>query len=436
MFSLFEKLRLSADKNSPGWAGPFFTIWIGQALSLLGSQLVQFALIWYLTKETESAAVLTGATLAAMLPMIVLGPFVGALVDRWNRRKVMLAADSLVAAATLVLAGLFAAGTIELWMIFLIIFLRSIGGGFHRPAMEASTSLMVPEDQLTRVQGANQTLRGGLNILSAPLGALLLEILPMQGILAIDVVSALFAVLPLLFILIPQPKPAAGSSPTRLIRSVWQDFQVGLNYVLSWRGLLILIGMAVVINVIITPAFALLPLLIREHFQAGAVELGWIESAFGVGSILGGLLLGAWGGFTKRIYTVLMGLFFEGAGLLIVGVSPADSLLTAAVGIFIVAVSLAVVNGPIMAMLQAAVDAELQGRVFSLVGSLTGLASPFGLLIAGPLAEITAVQTWFFLGGIISALISIAGFFIPALLEIESGRSSSSMPGTDPVPEV
>jgi DHA3 family macrolide efflux protein-like MFS transporter len=302
--------------------------------------------------------------------------------------------------------------------------------------MEASTSLMVPEDQLTRVQGANQTLRGGLNILSAPLGALLLEILPMQGILAIDVVSALFAVLPLLFILIPQPEAAADSPPTRLIRSVWQDFQVGLNYVLSWKGLLILIGMAVAINVIITPAFALLPLLVREHFQAGALELGWIESAFGVGSILGGLLLGAWGGFTKRIYTVLMGLFFEGAGLLIVGVSPADSLLTAAVGIFIVAVSLAVVNGPIMAMLQAAVDVELQGRVFSLVGSLTGLASPFGLLIAGPLAEITAVQTWFLLGGILSGLISIAGFFIPALLEIETGRTSPSMPAAEPVTEV
>jgi DHA3 family macrolide efflux protein-like MFS transporter len=106
------------------------------------------------------------------------------------------------------------------------------------------------------------------------------------------------------------------------------------------------------------------------------------------------------------------------------------------VGIFIVAVSLAVVNGPIMAMLQAAVDAELQGRVFSLVGSLTGLASPFGLLLAGPLAEITAVQTWFLLGGIISALISIAGFFIPALLDIETGRTAASRSAPDPVPEV
>ena len=435
MSSLLDRIPWKADKDSPDWAVPFFTIWIGQALSLLGSQLVQFALIWHLTKTTESAAVLTGATLVAMLPMIVLGPFVGALVDRWNRRKVMMAADTVIAAATLILAALFAAGIVQIWMIFVIIFIRSIGGGFHRPAMEASTSLMVPEKHLTRVQGANQTLRGGLNILSAPLGALLLEVLPLQSILAIDVFSAAFAVLPLLFILIPQPAHQQEAAPSALIRTVWDDFQVGLDYVLSWKGLMILIGMAVAINVIITPAFSLLPLLVREHFQAGALELGWIESAFGVGSVLGGLLLGVWGGFKKRIHTVLMGLFFEGAGLLIVGISPANSLITAAAGIFLVAVSLAIVNGPILAMLQAAVDAELQGRVFSLVGSLTGLASPLGLIIAGPLAEITAVQTWFFLGGIISALISITGFFIPPLLTIESERIPSRLPQNNPAPE-
>lgn len=430
-----KKTPWKADKDSPDWAPLFSIIWIGQALSLLGSQLVQFALIWHLTKTTESAAVLTGATLVAMLPMIVLGPFVGALVDRWNRRKVMMAADTLIAAATLALAVLFATGVVKLWMIFVIIFIRSVGSGFHRPAMEASTSLMVPDKHLTRVQGANQTLRGGLNILSAPLGALLLEVMPLQGILAIDVVSAAFAVLPLAFILIPQPAKRTESLPATLISSVWEDFQVGLDYILSWKGLMILIGMAVAINVIITPAFALLPLLVREHFQAGARELGWIESAFGIGSVLGGLLLGAWGGFKKRIHTVLMGLFFEGSGLLIVGLSPANSLLTAAAGIFLVAVSLAIVNGPILAMLQAAVDPELQGRVFSLVGSLTGLASPIGLIIAGPLAEITAVQTWFFLGGIISTAISISGFFIPPLLKIESDRARSPLPQTHPDPE-
>lgn len=430
MTSPLRKFPWKADRNSPRWAIPFFTIWTGQALSLLGSQLVQFALIWYLTKATESAAVLAGATLVGILPQVVLGPFVGTLVDRWNRRKIMIIADSLIALATLTLAGLFLIGAVNIWMVFLIIFLRSLGGGFHRPAMTSSTSLMVPEKQLTRIQGINQTLQGGLNILSAPLGALLLEILPMQAILAVDVISAGFAVLPLLVILIPQPEKSHdnGNAALSVVDSVWNDFKIGLNYILGWKGLVILIGMAVAINLILTPAFSLIPLLVREHFQAGALELGWIESAFGVGSVLGGLILSAWGGFKKKIHTVLFGLFSEGFGLIVVGVSPADSLLTAAAGIFLVALSLALVNGPIMAMLQTLVDAPLQGRVFSLVGSLTSAASPLGLIIAGPLAEITNVQTWFLLGGSVSILIAAAGLFIPALLAIETNPPPTDVP--------
>jgi len=141
--------------------------------------------------------------------------------------------------------------------------------------------------------------------------------------------------------------------------------------------------------------------------------------------VLGGIILSGWGGFTKKIHTVLAGLFFEGAGLMLVGIAPSDALSLAIAGVFILAVSLAVVNGPIIAMLQAAVDPGLQGRVFSLVGSLTSLASPLGLIIAGPLAEITDVQTWFIAGGIIAALLGLGGFFIPSLLAIETNHQTS-----------
>lgn len=420
-----QRYLLQADQDSPRWALAFFTIWSGQALSLLGSQLVQFALIWHLTKVTESAAVLATATLVGLLPQVVLGPIVGTLVDRWDRQRIMLTADTLIAAATLVLALFFALGRTEIWPIYLIMFLRSLGGGFHRPAMAASTSLMVPEEHLTRVQGANQTLQGALNIISAPLGALLLEVLPLQGILALDVISALFAVIPLLVIRIPQTPAESALKTHTLLQGVWEDFQVGLKYILDWRGLSILILMAIAINMIITPSFSLLPLLVREHFGGGAVQLGWIESTFGIGSVLGGIILSGWGGFTKKIHTVLAGLFFEGAGLMLVGIAPSDALSLAIAGVFILAVSLAVVNGPIIAMLQAVVDPGLQGRVFSLVGSLTSLASPLGLIIAGPLAEITDVQTWFIVGGIIAALLGLGGFFIPSLLAIETNHQTS-----------
>lgn len=210
----------TADKSARNWMPPFFTIWTGQALSLLGSQMVQFALIWWLTKTTESATVLTTATLVGILPRVILGPFVGALVDRWNRRKIMLLADSGIALVTLILACLFYLNFVEIWIIYLTLFVRSLGSGFHSPAMTSSTSLMVPHDQLTRIQGMNQTLQNGLNIVSAPLGALLLEVLSVEGVLFIDVFSALFAIIPLLYIAIPQPENKTLSQNGNLVMSV------------------------------------------------------------------------------------------------------------------------------------------------------------------------------------------------------------------------
>jgi DHA3 family macrolide efflux protein-like MFS transporter len=156
-------------KSSRGWAPPFFTIWTGQAFSLLGSQLVQFALIWWLTKTTGSATVLATASLVGLLPQVILGPVIGTLVDRWNRRLTLILADSTIALATLGLALLFWSGKVEIWHVYLLMFIRSTAGGFHWPAMQASTSLMVPKEHLARIQGLNQILQGGMNIASAPL---------------------------------------------------------------------------------------------------------------------------------------------------------------------------------------------------------------------------------------------------------------------------
>ncbi len=193
------------------WAAKFFTIWTGQAFSLVGSALVQFALVWWLTQKTGSATILATVTLVALLPQIVLGPFVGTLVDRWNRRWIMVVADSVIALATAVLMVLFATGRIQVWHIYAISLIRSLGGAFHHPAMSSSTSLMVPNKHLARVAGANQLLQGIVTIFAPPLGALLISIFPTQAVLAIDVVTAIVAVIPLLFIAIPQPPHLCGS---------------------------------------------------------------------------------------------------------------------------------------------------------------------------------------------------------------------------------
>lgn len=413
-----------SEQKQTGAMKPFLIIWSGQAVSLLGSQLVQFALIWWLTETTGSATILATASLAGLLPQVLLGPFVGVLVDRWNRRWTLFAADSSVALATLFLAYLFWAGTVQVGHVFLILFVRALAGAFHWPAMGASTSLMVPAQHLTRIQGLNQMLQGGMNIVSAPVAALLLVVLPIQGILAIDVVTALFAIVPLLFIAIPQPERTTGTQDGP--SSFGEDLRLGFRYVRGWPGLMMLIGMAVLINLLLNPAFALLPLLVSDQLAGGAVQLGVLQSALGVGIVAGGILLSVWGGFERRIITTLCGLVGMGTGILMMGLAPASLFAMAVGGILLAGLMMSLTNGPIMAITQAAVAPEMQGRVFTLIGSLTAAMSPVGLVIAGPVADLLGVRVWYLAGGGVTILMGVAGFFIPALLEIENNQNGSA----------
>jgi DHA3 family macrolide efflux protein-like MFS transporter len=423
-------------KDGKHWKAPFFTIWGGQALSLLGSQLVQFALIWYLTVETGSATVLATASLVGLLPQVVLGPIIGTLVDRWNRRRVMMLADSIVALATIVLAVLFALDVVAVWHIYLLMFIRSLAGGFHGNAMGASTSLMVPVEHLTRIQGINQMLNGGLNVVSAPLGALLLDILPIQGILLIDVTTALVAILPLFFIRVPQPeriehRELPGSERT----TVWQDFVSGLRYMLSWPGLLIIGLMAILINFLLTPAFSLLPLLVKDYFGGEAIQLGWVESAFGIGIVLGGLLLGVWGGFKRKIFTSMIGLIGMGVGTLVLGLAPSNAIYMAVAGALMIGLMNPITNGPIFAVMQTTVAPDMQARVFSMLSSLAWGMSPIGLMIAGPISDRIGIQSWFLLGGSLCVLMALAGFFIPAVMNVEENRRANLELHNEIIPE-
>lgn len=407
---------------------PFFVIWSGQAISLFGSQLVQFALIWWLTKITDSATVLATASLVGLLPQVLLGPVVGTLVDRWNRRITMIVADGVIAVATVGLAALFLTGAAQVWHVYLLLFVRATAGGFHWAAMAASTSLMVPKEHLTRIQGLNQTLQGGLNIISAPLAALLLDLLPMQGILAIDVGTAMFAIGSLLFVTIPQPQ---RREPPQGIQtggpSVWQELRQGLRYVWSWPGLVMILLMATVINLALTPAASLLPILVTRHFRGEALDLGWLESAWGVGMVLGGVVLGVWGGFRRRILTSLTALVGLGIGISFVGLAPASSFSVAVGAMFFVGVMLPIVNGPIHAVVQAAVIPEMQGRVFSLMASVSAAMSPLGLAIAGPVADTMGVRTWFVMGGVVTALMGVIGFLIPEVVNVEDNQGQTDV---------
>ena len=404
----------------------FYLIWLGQAISLFGSAIVQFALIWWLTQETGSATVLATASLVGLLPPVLLGPFVGVLVDRWSRRLTLLFADGLVALATIVLAYLFWIDMIATWHVFALLFVRALGGAFHYPAFHASTALMVPEEKLTRIQGINQILEGSLSIVAAPLGAILLGILPMQGVLGIDVGTAVFAMLPLLFLVIPQPKKQAATSAGTA--SFWTEMRAGFRYVRAWPGLMLLMLLAMLVNLMLTPSSALMPLLVTDHFGGDALQLSFLESAFGIGIVAGGIGLSVWGGFNRRILTTIGGLIGLGAGFLLIGLAAANAFWVAVAGAFFAGGMIAMVNGPVRAIMQSVIAPEMQGRVLSLLISLASAMSPIGLMIAGPAADLLGIQFWFVFAGVITSLVGVVGFFMPPLIHIEDGRSPNKAP--------
>jgi len=409
----------SAQPETGKWAGRFFTIWSGQALSLFGSALVQFALIWWLTQKSGSATVLAIATLVGMLPQIVIGPFAGALVDRWNRRLIMMIADGTIAAFSLLLAYLFAAGTVQIWHIYAVMFVRSLGGAFHFPAMAASTPLMVPKEQLTRINGLNQALQGVNSLIAPPVGALLLGILPTQGILLIDVGTALLAILPLLFLPIPQPQRHQELQGQEARPSLLQDVRAAISYIRSIPGFTAIIFMALFLNFLLVPTTALTPLLVTKHFGKGAIELGLIESVMGVGIIAGGVLLSIWGGFKKKIVTTMIGIVGLGVGVMLVGLAPSNLFILALAGNVILGLMIPIANGPVGAMMQSIVRPDMQGRVMSLLNSGATAIAPLGLLIAGPFSDWLGIRVWFWAGGILCALIGSAAFFVPIIMNVE-----------------
>ena len=412
-----------AFSTKPASMRPFFTVWTGQVFSLLGSELVQFALVWWLTTITGSAMVLALATMMAVLPRVFVSPVAGALVDRWNRRVVMMAADGLSALAVVVLAVLFAFDAVQVWHVYVVMFIRAACGAFHWPAMQASTTLMVPEAHLARVAGLNQALQGLGAIVAPPLGALLLAILPMQGVLAVDVATAILAISPLFFVHIPQPERAAGAAQAAR-PSMVADLREALRFLRAWPGILMIIAIAVLVNFLIFPALSLQPLLVTEHFQGDVLQLAWLQSAFGVGMVAGGITLSIWGGFKRRSLTGLLALALSGVGFVVIGLAPAGAFPLAVGAMFFAWFMQPIANGALMAVLQIIVPADMQGRVFTLLQSAAGAMIPLGLVIAGPLAEVLSVQVWFLVAGIAMAVMGVGALFVPAITRLDDTATS------------
>lgn len=393
----------------------FFTVWGGQAVSLIGSALVQFSLVWWLTVETRDPLVLLTSAIVGVLPQIVVVPFAGAMADRLNRRRVMIIADGLTAAATAVLMLLFLMGAVEIWHVFAVLAVRSALQGFHWPAMQASTSLMVPEEHLARIGGLNQSVQGLSGIIAPPLGAVLIAALPMGAILSIDIITAAVAISALVAVRIPEVRKAKGAPRT----SVLGDMREATSYLWSWKGALAVVLIFMTANLLITPAFALLPLHTLEYFGKGALEYAAMESMAGAGMIAGGAILGVWGGTRRKIVTGMSALALLGVGVGVIGLLPPGGYVIAVATCLFIGIMLALVNGTVVAILQRGIRADLQGRVFALLGAISNAMIPVGLLAAAPISVAFGIRPWFLAAGAILIVIGAASFFAPAIMLLE-----------------
>lgn len=388
-------------KSWKSWKKQFAIIYVGQAFSLLGSAAVQFAVIWWLTVQTESAITLTVASIVAFLPNMLIGPFAGVWIDRYNRRTVMIAADGLVALSSVILGAVFLLYEAPpIWFIYIILFLRGLGNTFHSPAMQAAIPLLVPAEMLTKVGGWGNLVTSLSSMLGPVLGAALMGFLPVASIMLVDIFGALFAIVCLLFVTIPDV-PRANEK-----LHLFSDMKQGFHALRANKPLMAVFFPMILVNILYMPLGSLFPLLIRTHFMGEAWHNSIAEFIFAGGMLISSAIIGIWGGMKRRFLMASLAIGVLGVTSLISGALPPGGFWVFAAGCFIMGCTGAFINVPLMAYTQETIAPEMMGKVFSLMMTAMTLAMPVGLLVAGPVSEVVGVDSWFFWSG--AALVATA----------------------------
>ncbi|MNO44460.1 enterobactin exporter EntS [compost metagenome] len=409
--------------NNQNWKRRFFIIWAGQAVSIITSAILQMAIIWYLTAKTGSAMVLSMATLVGFLPQALGGPVIGVLVDRWSRKKVMITADLIVAAAAAALAIITLNMELPVWVIMIVLFIRSIGSAFHSTALNAATPLIVPGEQLAKCAGYSQSVQSASYIISPAAAALLYSIWDLNAVIALDVVGALIACSMVAIVAIPKPeKKESGAVHSGFM----EEMKAGYDALRNHKGLVALLWLGGLFIFAFMPINALFPLMTMGYFGGTMKEASAAEVIFAIGMLAGGLLLGKWGGFKRRTLTIAGSLLVMGASLVASGLLPTGAFAAFLVCCIFMGFSGPFYNGMQVALFQEKIKPEYLGRVFGLYGSVMALAMPLGLAISGVFADQIGVNRWFFISGVV--IIGIAGLclLVPAMKQLDYAETEQS----------
>ena len=396
------------------WKRTFAIIWSGQFFSTLSSSIVGFAVVFWLSIKTESPEVLAYAMLATLLPFIVLGLFTGVYVDRWDRRRTMILADSFVALCSAALGVIFYLDMSEMWLIYLLLALRSVGTAFHAPAMQASVPLLAPESELMRVAGINQMIQSISNIAGPALGALCITLLDMTYVMMLDVLGAAIACTSLLFVTIPNPEKKEDA-----VRNIRLEIKEGIKHMFGNRGIAYLLVCVIVVTFFMVPVSALFPLMTTSYFGGNAFQMSVVEIAWGAGMLLGGAFVSI--KFMKsvnkviiiNITTIVLGLTFWLSGIL-----PVSGFI-----LFVILTTIGGISGSMywssfIVILQSKIDPAALGRVFGIFDSVSLLPTIPGLLATGFIASKIGLLSAFIVAGVATVLVGIVAFFVPAITRL------------------
>jgi DHA3 family macrolide efflux protein-like MFS transporter len=403
-----SKPEPQTSQDMPGWKRRVTVFLVGQTITTFGSFLVQYAIMWHLTLTTKSGLVLALAAVFGFLPQAIVSIFAGVWADRVNRKMMIIVSDSVIALATLILAVFMMSGVEDLWLIFLIMAVRSIGAGVQMPAISALVPQIVPTDKLLTVNGINSSISSSLQLLAPVAAAAVYSTMSLSAILFIDVVTAVIGLSLLATVAVPTLARVASEDKP----SYFADLKEGLAYIFSNQLVRWVMAIFAIIFLLIVAPSNLSPLMIARTFGGEVWMLTVLELSFGVGMLIGGALIAV---FAKKIDRIGM----------IIGSSILFGILATAMGFttnlilffalfFVVGIAVPAFSTSAMTLLQETVEPERQGRVFGFLGIVMAVAMPLGMSILGPLADVVSVEILLIVTGIATVVIAVVAVLLPA----------------------
>ena len=403
-----SKPEPQTSQDMLGWKRRVTVFLVGQTITTFGSFLVQYAIMWHLTLTTKSGLVLALAAVFGFLPQAIVSIFAGVWADRVNRKMMIIVSDSVIALATLILAVFMMSGVEDLWLIFLIMAVRSIGAGVQMPAISALVPQIVPTDKLLTVNGINSSISSSLQLLAPVAAAGVYSTMSLSAILFIDVVTAVIGLSLLATVAVPTLARVASEDKP----SYFADLKEGMAYIFSNQLVRWVMAIFAIIFLLIVAPSNLSPLMIARTFGGEVWMLTVLELSFGVGMLIGGALIAV---FAKKIDRIGM----------IIGSSILFGILATAMGFttnlilffalfFVVGIAVPAFSTSAMTLLQETVEPERQGRVFGFLGIVMAVAMPLGMSILGPLADVVSVEILLIVTGIATVVIAVVAVLLPA----------------------